>query len=214
MLKCCAQRSHKISRIQKITYFTNRSWYFNKSNTFSSFEEEIISSIQFNGKMMLSTKFLQTLTSRYLTLFWRSQYNKLFFFNYVFKSPFFFSYLDIIKICFNKFLFFKLSETFCICLFSVLSQCYDWWNELVSVMVDGKWYIFRYICLFKWSSFVCCIDGCPMLIDTLLLVFSLQWFGNFSLNIVIQIQFFIQIKFLQIINVETDLWVKWFCHFP
>ena len=125
VLKCCAQTSHKISRIQKLTNSTNRSWYFNKTNTFSSFEEEIISSIQLNGKiinMMLSTKFLQTLTPRYLTLFWLSQYNKFFFFfNYAFKSHFFFSYLDIIKICFNKFLFFKLSETFYICLFSVLS---------------------------------------------------------------------------------------------
>ena len=158
VLKYYAQTSHKISRIQKITSSTNRYWYFSKNNTFSSFEEEIINSIQLNGKiinMMLSTKFLQTLTPRYLTLFWLSQYNKFFFFNYVFKSPFFFSYLDIIKICFNKFLFFKLSETFCICLFSVM----------IDGMIDGmSWYllwlmendtyldIFAY--LVDWVSFV------------------------------------------------------------
>ena len=53
-----------------------------------------------------------------------------------------------------------------------------------------------------------------MLEGALLLVCSLHWFRNFSLNMVISILFFIQIKFLQIINVERYLWVKQFCHFP
>ena len=49
---------------------------------------------------------------------------------------------------------------------------------------------------------------------SLFLVCSLHWCGNFSLSMVIEVQFLTQIKFLQIVNVETDLWVKWFCHFP
>ena len=43
-----------------------------------------------------------------------------------------------------------------------------------------------------------------MLEGTLLSVCSLHWLGNFSLNMVIQIQFFLQIRFLQIVNAETD----------
>ena len=35
----------------KIAYSINGSWYFNKTNTFSSFEEENIGSIQFNGEI-------------------------------------------------------------------------------------------------------------------------------------------------------------------
>ena len=49
-----------------------------------------------------------------------------------------------------------------------------------------------------------CIYNKRMLEGTLLSVCSLHWLGNFSLNMVIQIQFFIQIRFLQIVNAETD----------
>ena len=64
-LKSAEIRSwHKFGRTaqdkqdSKIVYAINESWYFNKANTFSSFEEE---SIEFNGviiNMMLPTTFL------------------------------------------------------------------------------------------------------------------------------------------------------------
>ena len=45
----------------KIAYSINGSWYFNKTNSFSSFEDEGIDSIQYNGEIiniMLPIKFV------------------------------------------------------------------------------------------------------------------------------------------------------------
>ena len=60
MLKFWVQtRKLQDKQNSKIVYSINGSWYFNKINTFSPFEEEGIGSIQFNGEiinMMLPTK--------------------------------------------------------------------------------------------------------------------------------------------------------------
>ena len=97
---------------------------------------------------MFSTKFVYILTPRYLTLIWLNQPDIVFNLNYIFKSPSNFFCLDLRL----RFMFFQLSETFCICLFSfqyaylgIISWHYGWWNELVSPAVGRKWYIFRNI---------------------------------------------------------------------
>ena len=45
---------------------------------------------------------------------------------------------------------------------------YGWWNELVSVMVDGKWYIFRNICFVMKNCDISvdveCINDCPVVL--------------------------------------------------
>ena len=54
-----ATRKPQEKQDSKIANYINGPWYFNKTNTFSSFEDESIGSIQFNGgiiKMMSSIK--------------------------------------------------------------------------------------------------------------------------------------------------------------
>ena len=54
-----ATRKPQEKQDSKIANYINGSWYFNKTNTFSSFQDESIGSIQFNGgiiKMMSSIK--------------------------------------------------------------------------------------------------------------------------------------------------------------
>ena len=112
----------------------NRSWYFNKTTTFSSFEEESIG--LFNLMETSLTWIFITSNSKVFDAYLTqsagySLYSQLYF-------QMFFKFL---LLRFNKaipFLFFKLSETFCICLFSVLSQCYNWWNKVVFVMMGEK----------------------------------------------------------------------------
>ena len=80
----------------KIAYYINGSWYFKKTNLFSSSEEEGIGSVHFDIKilnMMLPTKFVRILTPRCLTLIWSSQQDIIFNLICVFKSPSNFSFL-------------------------------------------------------------------------------------------------------------------------
>ena len=70
-------------------------------------------------------------------------------------SSWHFFYLDL-----NNYLsVFKLSETFCICLFSFLSYCFGWWNECLLWLIKRNIYLKIYpflsfllteICMLRW----------------------------------------------------------------
>ena len=77
-------------------------------NTFLSFENKGIGSIQFNGElMMLPAKFAWILTPKDSTRIWLSQQDIVFNLNYIFKSSSHFFFLDLKTTISN----FKLSET-------------------------------------------------------------------------------------------------------
>ena len=131
-----------------IAYSVNGSWYFNKTNTFLSFEKEITSSIQFNGEiinMMFSTKFVYILTPRYLTLIWLNQPDIVFNLNYIFKSPSNFFCLDLkitIYVFSTEWNFLHLLVQFSICVL--------WHNKLAlwfmeRVSVSRSWWKMIYI---------------------------------------------------------------------
>ena len=86
-------------------------------NTFLSFENEGIGSIQFNGEiMMLPAKFAWILTPKDSTRIWLSQQDIVFNLNYIFKSSSHFFFLDLKTTISN----FKLSETCLVFLIDIL----------------------------------------------------------------------------------------------
>ena len=109
-----------------------------------------------------------------MTYIWLNQQDVIFNLNRIFKSPsnFFDLHLKI-----YHFSFLNWVKLFCICLFSFLSQCYDRWNELVSVMIDEKWYILRnmWFVIFRWLSFECCIDECLMELLYIIITGLIWW---------------------------------------